>query len=138
MQIISVVDILKLYPILHEAAEDKFVDTVNSMIRRRNVPTQLQKYRKSIGYSQRELTNKSGVSLRIIQQYEQRLRNINNATGANLFVISKALDMTFLNRTRKNWNSLRSDPNTRYSAHTVIVKFKRECALQSCGAHFRF
>jgi len=84
-------DVEKLYPTLHEAAEEKFVDTVNSIIRRQNPPTQLQALRKSIGYSQKMLSEKSGVSLRMIQQYEQRAKNINNATGANLVALANTL-----------------------------------------------
>ena len=88
---LSMEDVEKLYPTLHEAAEEKFVDTVNSIIRRQNPPTQLQALRKSIGYSQKMLSEKSGVSLRMIQQYEQRAKNINNATGANLVALANTL-----------------------------------------------
>ena len=88
---LSMEDVEKLYPTLHEAAEEKFVDTVNSIIRRQNPPTQLQELRKSIGYSQKMLSEKSGVSLRMIQQYEQRAKNINNATGANLVALANTL-----------------------------------------------
>lgn len=88
---ISMSGILKLYPTLHEAAEDKFVDTVNRMIRRNNPPTQLQLLRKSIGYSQKTLAEKSGVTLRMIQQYEQRAKDINKAAGVNLVALAQAL-----------------------------------------------
>lgn len=84
-------DILKLYPTLHEAAEDKFVDTINHMICRNNPPTQLQKRRKEAGYSQKTLSDKSGVSLRMIQQYEQRAKDINKASGMNLAALAKSL-----------------------------------------------
>ena len=84
-------EILKLYPILHEAAEEKFVDTLNNMIRRKKSPTQLQILRKSIGYSQKELAEKSGVSLRMIQQYEQRAKDINKAAGTNLLSLAQTL-----------------------------------------------
>ena len=66
-QYISMTEILKLYPTLHEIAEDKFVDTVNRMIQRSNPATKLQMLRKSIGYSQKTLAEKSGVTLRMIQ-----------------------------------------------------------------------
>ena len=84
-------DILKLYPTLHEVAEDKFVDTINHMICRNNPPTQLQKRRKEAGYSQKTLSDKSGVSLRMIQQYEQRAKDINKASGMNLAALAKSL-----------------------------------------------
>ena len=90
-QHIDMSEILKLYPILHEAAEEKFVDTLNNMIRRKKSPTQLQILRKSIGYSQKELAEKSGVSLRMIQQYEQRAKDINKAAGTNLLSLAQTL-----------------------------------------------
>lgn len=80
-----------MYPTLHEASEDKFVDTVNRMIRRNDPPTQLQILRKSIGYSQKTLAEKSGVTLRMIQQYEQRAKDINKATGMNLVALAQTL-----------------------------------------------
>ena len=90
-QHISMRDILKLYPTLHEAAEEKFIDTVNRMIQRKNPPTQLQVLRKAVGYSRKELAEKSGVALRMIQQYEQRAKDINKATASNLFALAQTL-----------------------------------------------
>lgn len=87
----SMREIWKLYPTLHEAAEDKFVDTINRMIRRNNPPTQLQILRKSIGYSQKTLAEKSGVTLRTLQQYEQRAKDINKATVMNLIALAQTL-----------------------------------------------
>lgn len=72
-------------------AEEKFVDTLNRMIRRNDPPTQLQKLRRSIGYSQKMLAEKSGISLRMIQQYEQRAKDINKAAGINLAALSQIL-----------------------------------------------
>lgn len=83
--------VVKLYPTLHEAAEEKFVDTVNHIIRKSNTLTRLQAQRKISGYSQRELAEKAGVSLRSIQQYEQRVKNINKASVSNLMMLSKTL-----------------------------------------------
>ena len=90
-QHIDMSEILKLYPTLHEAAEEKFVDTLNNIIHRKKSPTQLQILRKSIGYSQKELAEKSGVSLRMIQQYEQRAKDINKAAGINLLSLAQTL-----------------------------------------------
>lgn len=90
-QYISMEEVLKLYPTLHEAAEDKFVDTINIMINRSNYPTRLQTLRRMIGYSQKMLSDKSGVSLRMIQQYEQRAKDINKATGTNLLALARTL-----------------------------------------------
>lgn len=88
---VSMQEVLKLYPTLHEANEYKFVDTVNRMIRRNDPPTQLQILRKSLGYSQKTLAEKSGVTLRMIQQYEQRAKDINKATVTNLIALAHTL-----------------------------------------------
>ena len=88
---ISMQEIEKLYPTLHEASEKKFVDTVNRMIRKKNPPTRLQAQRKISGYSQRELAEKVGVNLRTLQQYEIRAKDINKAAGATLLALSKVL-----------------------------------------------
>ena len=80
-------DIDKLYPTLHKASEEKFVDTVNRMIRKKNPPTRLQAQRKIIGYSQRELAEKVGINLRTLQQYEIRAKDINKAAGVTLLCL---------------------------------------------------
>ncbi len=88
---ITMQEIEKLYTTLHEASEDKFVDVVNHMIRRKKLPTRLQMQRKNSGYSQRELAEKVGVNLRTLQQYEIRAKDINKAAGITLLALAKAL-----------------------------------------------
>jgi len=84
-------EIYKLYPTLHEAAEDKFVDVANTIFERRHLPVKLQTVRKAAGFSQKELAEKSGVAIRMIQQYEQRAKDINKASASNLFALARAL-----------------------------------------------
>ena len=84
-------EIEKLYPTLHEAHEDKFVDVINSIIERKTTTTKLQELRKNIGYSQRELAEKSGVNLRTLQQYELKAKDINKAATMTLLALSKTL-----------------------------------------------
>ena len=90
-QNVSAIEIEKMYPTLHEAHEDKFVDVVNSIIERKTTTAKLQKLRKNIGYSQRELAQKSGVNLRTLQQYELRAKDINKAATTTLLALSKTL-----------------------------------------------
>ena len=84
-------EILRLYPILHEVSEDRAIDALNRTIRRKSLPTRLQRRRKNCGITQRELSEKSGVNLRTIQQYERRSKDINRAAGATLRALSIAL-----------------------------------------------
>lgn len=90
-QHISMDEIYGLYPTLHEASEEKFLDVMAKRISRDDLPTQLQMLRRAIGYSQKMLADKSGVTLRMIQQYEQRAKDINKASGANLAALAQIL-----------------------------------------------
>ena len=88
---ISMAEIHRMYGTLHEAAEDKFVDTVNAIISRKNTSTRLQRQRKNCGYSQRELSEKSGVSLRTLQQYEIGAKDINKASASTVVSLATVL-----------------------------------------------
>ena len=90
-QNVSAKEIEKLYPTLHEASEEKFVDVANAILDTKNFVTRLQTIRKLAGLSQKELAEKSGVSLRMIQQYEQRAKDINKAAAINLFALARVL-----------------------------------------------
>ena len=76
---IKMIDIEIMYDLFHEAPEDKFVDIVEQMIKEKSEPTRLQEIRKKSGITQKELADRSGVSLRSIQMYEQRNKDINKA-----------------------------------------------------------
>ena len=77
---LSMKEVLKLYPTLHEASEEKFVDTVNGILVRSGDVSKLQRQRKRCGCSQRELAEKSGVNLRTLQQYEQKTKDLGKAS----------------------------------------------------------
>lgn len=53
--------------------------------------TKLKKMRTSIGMTQAELSDKSGVSLRTIQAYEQGLKDINKAQVLIVIRLAQAL-----------------------------------------------
>ncbi len=84
-------DLLKMYPTLHEASEAKCADSFNRMIRLKSYSTKLQQIRKDAGYSQKELAEKSGVNIRMIQQYESRVKDINKAAVITVLSLSKVL-----------------------------------------------
>lgn len=89
--LVSMKEILKLYPTLHEASEEKFVDTLNSIIKRKTITTRLQARRKQCGLSQKKLSEESGVNLRTLQQYEVGAKDINKASVTNLLALAKIL-----------------------------------------------
>ena len=79
--------------ILHEADESKFVDTANEMIARNNAErkSKLSVIRKARGFTQAELAKASGISLRMIQLYEQKQNDISKAQVDTVFALCKAL-----------------------------------------------
>lgn len=88
---IPIKEILKLYPTLHEAAEEKFADTVNSLIAGKKTPAKIQIQRKMCGYSQKELAERSGVNLRTLQQYELKTKDICKASVSSVLALANAL-----------------------------------------------
>ena len=53
--------------------------------------TKLKRIRTTKGYSQKQLSELSGVSLRSIQMYEQRNKDINKAQSESLYHLAKTL-----------------------------------------------
>lgn len=89
-------EILSRY-ILHEADISKFVSVANKIILQNKAasPTRLHKIRKAQGLTQKELSELSGVSLRMIQLYEQRQNDINQASGQTINALAHALCCNF-------------------------------------------
>lgn len=88
---ITIAEIENMYPTLHEAPEEKFLDVMERRIERCNEPTCLQTIRKTAHLTQQELSQKSGVSLRSIQLYEQREKDINKAQARTVDKLARAL-----------------------------------------------
>ena len=84
-------DLLKMYPTLHEAPEEKSLEIMERMMEKRNRTSRLQKIREARGLSQSRLAEKSGVNLRTLQQYETKAKNINKAAAATLLTLSRTL-----------------------------------------------
>lgn len=84
--------VLSMY-ILHEADESKFVDCANEIIDRnkKNRNSRLQDIRKARGFTQQQLSDASGVSLRMIQLYEQKQNDISKAQVNIVISLAKAL-----------------------------------------------
>ena len=96
-KVLSYDDLANMYYPLHEADITKFIDIVDEMIREHFKETNLKRIRNSYGCTQAELAKRSGVSLRSIQMYEQRNKDINKASAGSLYRISKVLGCTIEN-----------------------------------------
>ena len=79
--------------IYHEAPEEKFAEAADKIIskNRSEAPSPLQLMRKNRGMSQRELADASGVSLRMIQLYEQNQNDISKAQARMVAYLAHVL-----------------------------------------------
>ena len=79
--------------VLHEADESKFVEAANEIIarNRENRKTKLFEIRKARGFTQQQLSKASGVSLRMIQLYEQKQNDISKSQATIVISLAKAL-----------------------------------------------
>ena len=84
-------ELRKMYYTLHEADVSKFAVIMDERLRKLFPETNLKRIRTIYGCTQAELAKKSGASLRSIQMYEQRNKNINKANADVLYRISKVL-----------------------------------------------
>ena len=89
---INLKDMLRMYDTLHEADITKFVTEVDYVVDLHYDQTSLTRMRNQVGFSQIELAKRSGVNVRVIQSYEQKIRDINKAQMSTVASLAKALD----------------------------------------------
>ena len=87
-------DLQKMYDTLHEADITKFVDIADLRLKEYFPETNLKRIRTAYGFTQAELSRTSGVSLRSIQMYEQRNKNINKASVDAVYSLARVLGCT--------------------------------------------
>lgn len=93
-QVLDVVpfdELVGMYYPLHEAPEAKFIEVLNERLRAAQLPTRLKRQRELCELTQGELAERAGVSLRSIQMYEQRQKNINHASAETIYRLACAL-----------------------------------------------
>ena len=84
-------ELQRMYDPLHEADITKFADILDARMRKFFADTNLKRIRTAYGCTQAELAKRSGVSLRSIQMYEQRNKDINKVSAETLLRLSKVL-----------------------------------------------
>lgn len=99
--VLSFDDLANMYYTLHEADITKFADIADERMRDHFKETNLKRIRSLYGCTQAELANRSGVSLRSIQMYEQRNKDINKASAETLYRIARVLGCTMENLLEK-------------------------------------
>ena len=93
-QVVTFEELQRMYDPLHEADITKFADILDARMREFFTDTNLKRIRTAYGCTQAELAKRSGVSLRSIQMYEQRNKDINKASAETLLRLSKVLGCT--------------------------------------------
>ena len=93
-KVVSFEELQKMYDPLHEADITKFADILDARMREFFADTSLKRIRTAYGCTQVELAKRSGVSLRSIQMYEQRNKDINKASAETLLRLSRVLGCT--------------------------------------------
>ena len=93
-QVVTFEELQRMYDPLHEADITKFADILDARMREFFADTNLKRIRTAYGCTQAELAKRSGVSLRSIQMYEQRNKDINKASAETLLRLSKVLGCT--------------------------------------------
>ena len=87
-------DMEKMYYTLHEADVSKIADIAQNRVKEVFPDTNLKRIRTTYGFTQSELARRSQVSLRAIQMYEQRQKDINKASIETIHRLSKVLGCT--------------------------------------------
>lgn len=93
-KVVSFEDLQKMYYTLHEADVTKFADIMDSIMKEYFSETNLKRIRIAYGFTQAELSERSNVSLRSIQMYEQRNKNINKASVDTIYNLARTLGCT--------------------------------------------
>lgn len=83
-----------MYYTLHEADITKFVETADHLMDEHLTETNLKRNRTAYDITQAELAKRSGVSLRSIQMYEPRNKDINKASVETVYSLAKVLGCT--------------------------------------------
>lgn len=82
---------IPLYSVYHEMDVSKFIETMDERCSTALPECRLKKLRESRGLSQSELAKISGVSLRSIQMYEQRVNDIDKAQAQTIYKLSRVI-----------------------------------------------
>lgn len=85
-------DMIGMYDTMHEADISRFVNALDERLKKFYKQSALTRFRNVAGLSQSELAERSCVNIRIIQAYEQRMRDINKAQFVTIAQLAQALD----------------------------------------------
>ena len=91
---IPLLEIISMYNIYHEIDIEHFIEDMNKKYASREQETRLKTIRENRGISQAELAKLSGIKLRSIQTYEQKVNSIDKAQAGTVYKLSRVLGCT--------------------------------------------
>lgn len=83
-----------MYGVYHEMDIEHFIEDLNKQYDAVKLETQLKTIRENRGISQIELAKLSGVNIRSIQMYEQKINDIDKAQAGTIYKLSRVLGCT--------------------------------------------
>lgn len=89
--VVPITEIVGMYRPYHEADITRFVDEMDRRIEDRTKESRLARFRAYAGLTQKALAERSGVSVRMIQQYEQGQKVLAHARADVAVRLSRAL-----------------------------------------------
>ena len=91
---VNLSEVIPMYSVYHEMDISKFIETLDEKCATALPECRLKRLRESRGLSQAELAKISGVSLRSIQMYEQRVNDIDKAQAQTIYKLSRVIGCT--------------------------------------------
>ena len=80
-----------MYSVYHEMDITNFIETMEEFYKAAEGDSHLKRIRENRGLSQSELAEQSGIKVRNIQMYEQRVNSIDKAQAHILYKLSRVL-----------------------------------------------
>lgn len=90
-RVLPIDEVVKMYNPYHEMDISQFVIEVDNRMREHYEESQLKRLRLYASLTQKELSEKSGVSKRMIEQYEQGRKTLANASATTVISLADAL-----------------------------------------------
>lgn len=94
LELVSFPEIRELFYSHEEETPEEQIALLKNMMRERGAGSKIKEMRELSGLTQSQLAQKAGTSLRSIQQYEQGVVSINNASAAVIYRMSMVLNCT--------------------------------------------
>lgn len=88
---VPITDVIAMYNPFHEMDISQFVIEINNRMEEYREESRLKRLRAYASLTQRELAERSGVSKRMIEQYEQGRKSLKNASAYTVIKLADAL-----------------------------------------------